>query len=120
VWMFKTDHKLRRELPKVINTDHHQKPVCAGSIGLRSRPKLPPLSSTATPDGLSSPRWGRFFDSRSRFWSRGPRRLLLSDCRWRRCWSRSRPRSGLIRPSNDPRYYWLLPRKRTPTQASHF
>src|ERR1700730_8949917 len=29
------------ELPKVINTDHHQKPACAGCIGLRSRPKPP-------------------------------------------------------------------------------
>src|SRR5450631_560729 len=27
------------ELPKVINTDHHQKPACAGCIGLRSRPR---------------------------------------------------------------------------------
>jgi hypothetical protein len=27
------------ELPKVINTDHHQKPACAGCIGLRLRPR---------------------------------------------------------------------------------
>jgi hypothetical protein len=35
------------------------------------------------------PRWGRFFDIRiwPKFWSRGTTRLLLSDCRWRRCWS---------------------------------
>ena len=44
-------------------------------------------------------------------------RLLLFVGRWRWCWSRSRPRSGLIRPSNDPRYYWLPPRRR---QLKHF
>jgi hypothetical protein len=27
------------ELPKVINTDHHQKPACAGCIGLSLRPR---------------------------------------------------------------------------------
>jgi hypothetical protein len=46
------------ELPKVINTDHHQKPACAGCIGLRSRPRPSRLSSTANHDGLSFPELG--------------------------------------------------------------
>jgi hypothetical protein len=113
------------ELPKVINTDHHQKPACAGCIGLRLRPR-PPRGCRAQQitTASASPSWGRFFDifdfGRSKFWSRVTMLSLISGGRWRWCWSRLRPRSDFIRPSNDPRYYWLPPRRRTPTQASRF
>jgi hypothetical protein len=44
---------------KVINTDHHEEPACVGYLALRSRPK-PRLSSTANPNGLSTPMLGPF------------------------------------------------------------
>jgi hypothetical protein len=59
----------------VINTDHHQKPACAGCIGLRSRPRPHAVvEHSKITTASASPSWGRFFDTfdfgRSKFWSR--------------------------------------------------
>jgi hypothetical protein len=49
----------------VINTDHHQKPACAGCIGLRSRPRPHAVvEHSKITTASASPCWGRFFDIR--------------------------------------------------------
>src|ERR1700730_8443967 len=56
------------ELPKVINTDHHQKPACAGCIGLRLHPRPPPRGCRAQQitTASASPSWGRCFGVESK------------------------------------------------------
>src|SRR5580693_3523550 len=50
------------ELPKVINTDHHQKQACAGCIRLRSRPRPHAVveHSKITTASASTPALGPF------------------------------------------------------------
>jgi hypothetical protein len=49
------------ELPKVINTDHHQKPACAGCIGLRLRPRPHAVVEHSKSRRPQLPRVGAFF-----------------------------------------------------------
>jgi hypothetical protein len=50
------------KLPQVFNTDHHQKPACAGCIGLRSRPRPHAVvePSKITTASASTPALGPF------------------------------------------------------------